>query len=426
LIEEGNMEYIKAPQDTERELSLLARKKTEEIIQRVRSEGDTALKDLNRSLDGYSGKLKVSEEEIETALNELDQELKDSLLLAIRNVRKFHRNQKQLFRDQEWKISEEGITAGIRFQPVENAAVYIPGGRYPLPSSAMMGIIPAQEAGVKRIAAVSPPSGSKGINPIILATAGLLGVKEIWNIGGAQAIAALALGTETIDRVDMIVGPGNAFVTEAKRILYGEIGIDGLAGPSEVLIIADGKASPEKLAADLLAQSEHDPLARSTLICTDRRLAVRTEKEVQHYLSVLTTKDIAGASWSMNGSIIFASIDEAVQISNETAPEHLQLDVEEPYDLLKRCNAYGAAFLGRFTSVPFGDYIGGTNHTLPTEGRARFTGGLWTGTFLRPLTHLYLEQDGASYLSPMGTRLASTEGLEAHARSMELRKELLK
>lgn len=416
------MEYIKAPQDTERELSLLARKRTEEIIGRIRSDGDTALRDLNRSLDGYSGRLKVSEEAIEKALNDLDQDLKDSLLLAIENVRTFHRNQKQLFQDQEWKIGEEGITAGIRFQPVENAAVYIPGGRYPLPSSAIMGIVPAQEAGVRRIAAVSPPSGNNGINPIILATAGLLGITEIWNIGGAQAIAALALGTETIDKVDMIVGPGNAFVTEAKRILYGEIGIDGLAGPSEVLIIADGQTSPEKLAADLLAQSEHDPLARSTLICTDRSLAVRTEEEVNLCLSQLSTKDIAGASWEMNGSVIYASIDEAVKISNETAPEHLQLDVENPYDILDRCTAYGAAFLGRYTSVPFGDYIGGTNHTLPTEGRARFSGGLWTGTFLRPLTHLCLKQNGASYLAPRGVRLASTEGLEAHARSMELRK----
>lgn len=420
------MEYIKAPQNAEREFSLFARKKAEEIISLVRSDGDNAIKDMNRSLDGYTGTLKVSEDEIDKALNDLDRDLKDSLMLAIENIRTFHRNQKQLFQDQEWKIRQEGITAGIRFQPVENAAVYIPGGRYPLPSSAMMGIIPAQEAGVRRIAAVSPPSGNKGINPIILATAGLLGITEIWNIGGAQAIAALALGTETIDKVDMIVGPGNVFVTEAKRILYGEVGIDGLAGPSEVLIIADEKASPEKLAADLLAQSEHDPLARSTLICTDRDLAIRTEKEVQLCLKHLNTKDIAEASWNMNGSIICASIDEAVQISNTTAPEHLQLDVEEPYDLLQKCTAYGAAFLGRYTSVPFGDYIGGTNHTLPTEGRARFSGGLWTGTFLRPLTHLYLQQNGASYLAPKGIQLASTEGLEAHARSMELRKEFLK
>ena len=414
------MIYLKKPKSIEHDITDYARKKASEIIQRIRNGGENALMEISHSLDGYEGDLRVSEEDILTAMNCMDEELRHSINRAIDNVRKFHHNQRSLFRDQEWEIGP-GIRAGLRFLPVQNVAVYIPGGRYPLPSSAIMGIVPAQEAGVKRIVAVTPPSGQNGINPVILGTAGLLGIREIWKIGGAQAIAALALGIGDIEKVDMIVGPGNAFVTEAKRILYGEIGIDGLAGPSEILIIADQYASPSRLAADLMAQAEHDPMAKSTLICSDKVIAENTYFLVNDLIKELPTGEIAGSSWEINGSIIYASLEEAIETANHMAPEHLQLYVKDPGAMLERCNAYGAAFLGGSTCVPFGDYIAGTNHTLPTEGRAKFCGGLWTGTFLRPLTHLKLDKEGACSLAPQGIRIASTEGLSAHARSMKLR-----
>jgi len=415
------MEYLKSPMKSEKDQGLFTRDRALEIIEEVRTGGDKALKELSLSLDHYEGELRISEDRISKTVNGMDEDLKKAINHSIKNVRKFHNRQKQFFDGGEWEI-DTGIMAGIRFLPVRNAAVYIPGGRYPLPSSAIMGIVPAQEAGVERIAAISPPSGKDGINPVILGTIGLLGIKEIWQIGGAQAIAAMALGTESIKKVDLIVGPGNSFVTEAKRILFGTVGIDGLAGPSEVLIIADGSADPEKLAWDLLAQAEHDPMAKSTLICLDKSVSVKTMKKVKEILENLTTSGIAACSWRDNGSIIVASsLDEAVSLADEIAPEHLQIDTEDPVAFLGKCHAYGAAFVGKYTSVPFGDYIAGTNHTLPTDGRARFDGGLWTGSFMRPMTHLMLNKEGACSLAADGIRMAQTEGLVAHAESMQMR-----
>lgn len=416
------MEFIKKPLQAEQDVTDFVRNKVSEIIERIRKEGETALREISSSIDGYHGQFQVTQEEIQRSINSMDTKLRRSIQKAIDNVRTFHSQQKSMFSNREWEIGP-GIKAGMRFLPVENVGIYIPGGRYPLPSSAIMGIVPAQEAGVKRIVAVSPPSTPEGIHPVILGTAGLLGINEIWTIGGAQAIAALALGTGEIRKVDMIVGPGNAFVTEAKKILYGEIGIDGLAGPSEVLIIADHNASPLRLAADLLAQAEHDPMAKCTLICSDKTVAEKTNQLVDDMLNTLSTGEIAGRSWEMNGSIIVSNIENAINMANQTAPEHLQLYLHNPRDVLEQCNAYGAAFLGESTSVPFGDYIAGTNHTLPTGSRAKFSGGLWTGTFLRPLTHLLLNKQGANKLAPEGIRMANMEGLSAHARSMELRME---
>lgn len=417
------MEYIKSPMKTGKDPGLLARDKAAEIIEKVRIGGNKALRELSLSIDNYGGDLHVDERKIHEAVNCMDADLKEAIEHSIRNVRNFHGRQKSFFKDNEWEL-DSGIRAGIRFLPVRNAAVYIPGGRYPLPSSAIMGIVPAQEAGVERIVAVSPPSSKGEINQVILGTIGLLGVKEIWRIGGAQAIAALALGTETIRKVDMIVGPGNSFVTEAKRMLFGTVGIDGLAGPSEVLIIADGRADPDKLAMDLIAQAEHDPMAKSTLVSLDKDTAARTMERIDDILATLDTAEIAACSWQNNGSVIVVStIEEAASLADSIAPEHLQVDTDNPREFMNMCHAYGAAFLGRQTSVPFGDYIAGTNHTLPTEGRAKFGGGLWTGTFMRPMTHLELDAKGAYELAADGIRLALTEGLEAHAGSMRQRQE---
>jgi histidinol dehydrogenase/sulfopropanediol 3-dehydrogenase len=284
-----------------------------------------------------------------------------------------------------------------------------------------MGVVPAQEAGVSRIVAFSPPRGSCGISKPILATLALLGVQEVLAVGGAQGVGALVRGLPGIPPVDLLVGPGNAYVTEAKRQMFGKVGIDSLAGPSEVFIIADRTAKPEVLAADLLAQAEHDPDARVSLYCLDETVAYQTLTQVDHLLSSIPTGKTAIQAWSASGTVAFCTLDEAVAAANRTAPEHLELAVENPREVLQRCTAYGAAFLGHHSAEAFGDYIAGTNHVLPTEGRSRFSGGLWVGTFLRPLTHLEMTEDAAGNLSAPGECMALAEGLHAHALAMRLR-----
>jgi histidinol dehydrogenase/sulfopropanediol 3-dehydrogenase len=285
-----------------------------------------------------------------------------------------------------------------------------------------MSVVPARAAGVRRIAAFSPPSGG-GIHESTLAALALLGVDEIWALGGAHAIAVMALGAGDIERVDFIAGPGNAYVAEAKRALYGEVGIDGLAGPSEVLIIADGGADFRLAARDLMAQSEHDPMASASLVTTSEELAAEVLSEIDGLLVSLPTRDVASASWRRNGAVGVAdSLEAAIEYANAKAPEHLQLAVSEPRSALGMCAAYGAAFLGYSSCEVFGDYIAGTNHTLPTDGRARFSSGLWTGSFMRALTHLHMTPEGAAALSERGSALARAEGLEAHAAALLARK----
>ncbi len=391
-----------------------------ETVSRVRSEGFGAVEEYSKKFDGFSGPYRVPASAARHALEHCDTALKDALLTAIANVRTFHTHQKNILASSEWEISP-GVRAGVRFLPVASAAVYIPGGRYPLPSSAIMGVVPAQVAGVGRIAAFSPPGKDGSIHPSVLATLALLGVDEIWAIGGAQAIAAAALGADPVRRVDFIVGPGNVYVTEAKRLLFGTVGIDGLAGPSEVLILADTSADPHCLAADLLAQAEHDPLAQSVLLCTTRDLADATLACVATHLESLATRDVARVSWENNGAVGICPLEEAIAYANTAAPEHLELALADPRAALARCTAYGAAFLGHSSAEVFGDYIAGTNHTLPTLGRARHAGGLWTGSFLRPLTHLDITPEAASRLSAPGRAIAEAEGLRAHANALRCR-----
>jgi histidinol dehydrogenase/sulfopropanediol 3-dehydrogenase len=258
---------------------------------------------------------------------------------------------------------------------------------------------------------------------VVLATLGLLGIEEIWALGGAHGVAALALGTSPVAKVDMIVGPGNVYVTEAKRLLFGEVGIDGLAGPSEVLVVADETASPDLIAADLLAQAEHDPLARSLLLALDEKTASASLAATEKLLEALPEENarIARESWNRGGLVAVCTLEEAAAFANRLAPEHLELAVANPESILPRFTAYGAVFLGHFSAEAFGDYVAGTNHILPTEGRARFGGGLWTGTFLRPLQQLRLSQEGARTLTEAGNTLATAEGLAAHALAMTRR-----
>lgn len=418
------MKFIKEASSFYKESSVEVQNTVSQIIKDIRQEGWEAVKKYALSLDKFSGSFQISNEELYEAEKRLTSSTRKALERSIRNVRTFHSYQKKLFQSFACPI-ENGVTAALRFIPVERAAVYVPAGRYPLPSTAVMGVVPAQEAGVSEIVLLSPPTKEGSISPIIAATASLLGVSEVWALGGAHGIAAMALGAGPVKKVDMIVGPGNAYVTEAKRLLSGEVGIDGLAGPSEVLIIADETANPLWLAADIAAQSEHDPMAASTLLCTDEETALKTLWELEALFKTLDTAETIKQAWKNNGTLAICSLDEAIQESNRRAPEHLQLCLRSGENILNLCTAYGAAFVGNMSPVPFGDYIGGTNHTLPTQGRARFSGGLWTGTFLRPLTSLTLNSIGASSLSEDGITLAETEGLKAHSLSMALRRNKL-
>ncbi|MFA0889314.1 MAG: histidinol dehydrogenase [Synergistales bacterium] len=414
---------LKAPAPADREsVELSVSERVRSILDRVFRDGERALSELNHQLDDYEGPILIREKALNAAMAQMDPSLRQAVEIAIDHVRSFHKAQKALFMDREWEISP-GVKAGMRFLPVRSAGVYVPGGRYPLVSTAVMGVIPAQEAGVSRIVVFSPPRGSCGISRPILATLALLGVQEVLAVGGAQGIGALVRGLPGIPPVDLLVGPGNAYVTEAKRQVFGRVGIDSLAGPSEVFIIADHTAAPAVLAADLLAQAEHDPEARVSLYCLEETLAYQTLTQVDHLMAILPTGKTARMAWSASGTVTVCTLDEAVNAANRTAPEHLELAVENPREVLGRCTAYGAAFLGHHSAEAFGDYIAGTNHVLPTEGRARYSGGLWVGTFMRPLTHLEMSKDAAAALSKPGECMALAEGLHAHALAMRLRGE---
>lgn len=383
------------------------------IIADIRSQGMEAVKRYSASLDGYSGPARIPVAVLKDAEESLLPGLKKAITDASINIRRFHSLQKELLVEREWTL-KEGINLGLRFAPVQNAAIYIPGGRYPLPSTALMGAIAAQEAGVKRIAAFTPPSTPTGPDPVILGTLSMLGITEAWAIGGPQAVAAAAFGAEDILPVDIFVGPGNVYVTEAKRQLFGKVGIDGLAGPSEVLVIADDTSEPQLLAADLLAQAEHDPLARSTLLSTDQAIAESTLSILEKKLKNSPASRTAAVSWVSQGAIAVCTLEEAVGEANRTAPEHLVLAVRDPRSVLSRCLSFGSAFLGNLSAQSFGDYSAGTNHILPTGGSARFSGGLWAGSFMRLQTFADIGPSGASELAHTGAALAEAEGLDFH------------
>ena len=395
------------------------------IVDDVRIGGDEALLEYGRRFDGSTRTtLRVTAEEVGRARSEVDADLLQALERAAENIRSFALRQRGTLTDLPERENGPGVFLGQRVLPVDSCCCYVPGGSYPLVSTALMLAIPAAVAGVPRRCAASPVmKGTDRIHPAVLCALDLAGVTEIYAVGGAQAVAAFAWGTESISPVNLIVGPGNRYVTEAKRQCYGRVGIDFIAGPSEVLILADDRADPTRLAADLLAQAEHDVNARSVLVTTSERLGSQVAEEVERQLVGLSTSAVARLSWENNGEILLVdSPEEACRIANERAPEHLELDLAEAEEWVARLRNYGSLFIGEWAAEVFGDYLSGTNHTLPTMGAARYTGGLWVGTFLRVTTFQRMTAEGASRLAPLASRIAREEGLMAHAAAAEARK----
>lgn len=403
-------------------------KTVEEMIDYVREQKDAALKEYNLKFDGCTREtLRVSKEEIQVAYTKLTTQEIEDLKAAAANIKAFSQAQKETVKPLENFSPAPGIFLGHRIIPVKSCCCYVPGGNYPLYSTALMLIIPAKTAGVERVAACSPVmKGTNEINPKTLIAMDIAGADEIYAVGGAQSIAAFSYGTEEIRPVDMIVGPGNRFVTEAKRQCYGQVGIDFVAGPSEVLVIADGSGTPEIVAADLLAQSEHDPNAKGILITTEESFGTAVMEAVERELAVLETAEIARKSWEVYGEVILVdSLEEAVCLANEYAPEHLELNVQNPEEVSKQLYNYGSLFMGENTAEVFGDYASGTNHTLPTLRAARYTGGVWVGTFLKTCTYQSMTPEATAELAPLVYRMAKGEGLMGHARAAEVRKSLI-
>ncbi len=391
------------------------------IIRDVRDHGDAALSRLTSKFDRHdleqTGWL-VPKAESAAALEDLEASLRVALELAALRIRDYHEGQLPDNRDY---IDDAGVRIGARWNAVERAGIYIPGGRAAYPSSVLMNAIPAKVGGVERIVMVTPaPDGQ--INPLVLAAAELAGVDEIWRIGGAQAVAALAYGTEKISPVDVVTGPGNAWVAEAKRQVYGVVGIDMVAGPSEIVVVADGKNDPDWIAADLLSQAEHDPTSQSILFTDDRKLADQVTEKINNQLTVLTTSETATTSWTDNGAIILVDrLEQAAPLIDRLAAEHLELAIDDPDAFFKKIRHAGSVFLGRHTPEAVGDYVAGPNHVLPTGRRARFSSGLSVTDFMKRTSFIHCTERALANIGPAAVALAQAEGLPAHAASIEKR-----
>ena len=391
-----------------------------EILGNVRENGDRALFEYNEKFDGASvDALKVTDAEIEEALASVTPEFIEILKKAAANIRKYHEKQVRT----NFVISEDnGIVIGQKITPIEKVGLYVPGGTAPYPSTVLMDAIPAKIAGCSELVMTTPPQKDGKVNSAILAAAYIAGVTQIFKVGGAQAIAALAFGTESIPKVEKIVGPGNAYVTEAKKQVNGIVSIDVIAGPSEVLIVADGGTDARFAAADMLAQAEHDKLSTAVLITDSEELALAVQAELDRQLALLPRKEIAGASLERNGKIILTdSIDTAVMIANEIAPEHLELALENPFDYLGKVKNAGSIFLGRYCPEPLGDYYGGTNHTLPTGGTAKFASPLSVDDFIKKSQYTYYTRDAFRRVKDDIACFARQEELLGHARSCLIR-----
>lgn len=393
-----------------------------EILHAVKRQGNQALVQYTADFDRVSltaDELRVTGAELDAAYQQVSKPLLDALRVACKNIEAFHRQRLP----KSWvQFEDHGVVLGKRYTPVDRAGIYVPGGRAAYPSTVLMNAIPAKVAGVERIVMVTPPGPDRAITPAVLVAAQEAGISEIYRVGGAQAIAALAYGTETIPAVDVITGPGNIYVTLAKKLVFGTVGIDSLAGPSEVLVIADASANPVHVAADLLAQAEHDPLAASILITTSVALASAVADEVarqliSHPRQTLTEKSIANYGLA----IVVDTLEQAADLSNQFAPEHLQLEVEEPWDMLEHIRHAGAIFLGHATPEAIGDYLAGPNHTLPTSGAARYASPLSTETFIK---HSSLIQYSPKALQDVAAAIAvltEAEGLPSHGESVSRR-----
>jgi histidinol dehydrogenase len=388
------------------------------IVEDVRKNGDRALLKYTKRFDGISLKTPlIPEKRIKEAARNVEKDLLRALRIAEERIRRFHERQKE----RSWSYKDNGAVLGQMIRPIERVGVYVPGGRAAYPSTVLMNVIPAQVAGVKEIAIVTPtPQGL--LNPYVSAAIDMLGVREVYSIGGAQAIAALAFGTEGIKKVDKIVGPGNIYVALAKKLVFGVVDIDMIAGPSEVLVIADRFQRPDFIAADLLSQAEHDENASSVLITSSIKLAKEVQEEMKRQLKLLKRKDIALRSIKRFGALIVTKdLVEAASIANMIAPEHLELMIEEPRSLLPHIKHAGAIFMGRWTPEPLGDYVAGPNHTLPTGGTARFSSPLGVYDFIKRSSLLEFTEKGFRRLAPLVETIAGVEGLDAHARTIRVR-----
>jgi histidinol dehydrogenase len=391
-----------------------------EILESVRREGDRALLAYTETFDGIKlDRMRVSEEEIHEAIQSFDPKLLKVLEEAAKNIRRFHEKQRR----ETWITQDEnGTILGQKFTPLDSVGVYVPGGTAAYPSSVLMNVLPAKVAGVKRIVMVSPPDQNGKLPAGVLAAAHIAGVEEIWKVGGAQAIAALAYGTESIQPVDKIVGPGNIYVALAKREVFGKVDIDMIAGPSEIAVLADDTALPHEVAADLLSQAEHDPRATSVLVTTSRTLAEETAREVEKQLEQLPRKEIAKQSIDEYGVIYLApTMEKAIEVVNQIAPEHLEIVARNALELVPMIRHAGAIFVGRFSSEPVGDYFAGPNHVLPTNGTARFSSPLNVDEFIKKSSIIYYSETSFRQNAEKIAAFARLEGLEAHARAIESR-----
>lgn len=406
--------FVSERRETPEEVDAIVR----DVLADVRSEGVAAVLRYNSKFDRANqseGQLAVSAEEIAEGAEACSKEVREAIAFAAKRIRAYHERQRPA--DQRF-VDDAGVELGWRWTPLEAVGIYVPGGRAAYPSTVLMNAVPAQVAGVDRIAMVTPPGR---LEPAVLAAAQEAGVTEIWRVGGAQAVAALAYGAGPIRPVDKIVGPGNAFVTAAKRRVYGKVGIDALAGPSEIVVVADGANDPDWIAADLLSQAEHDPSAQSILITDDEAFAARVEAAVEAQLGALTTGVDARASWETHGAVVIAPLDAAPALVDEIAPEHVEFALDEPERLADRVRHAGAIFLGRHAPEAVGDYVAGSNHVLPTSRAARFSSGLSLYDFLKRTSIVKCDAESFAALAPATIALAEAEGLPAHARSAAIR-----
>ena len=394
-----------------------------EIIENVKTSGDNALIEYCKKFDGADlkaiGGLEVSQEEIDEAFRTVEPRFLEVLEKAAANIRNFHEKQVR----NSFIISEnDGVVIGQKVIPIEKVGLYVPGGTAAYPSTVLMDSIPAKIAGCKEICITTPPGADGKVNPVILAAAKIAGVDRIFKTGGAQAVAALAYGTETVPKVDKIVGPGNAFVAEAKKQVFGRVAIDMIAGPSEILVVADGGSNPKYIAADLLSQAEHDKMASAVLVTDSMELAKAVSEELERQIPLLPRNEIARISIDDNGKIIVADdLMKAIDIANEIAPEHLELCVEQPFDYLDKIKHAGSIFMGRYCPEALGDYFAGPNHTLPTSGTARFSSPLSVDDFVKKSQYTYYTKDALEKVAYDVAYFAEKEGLSAHARSATIR-----
>jgi histidinol dehydrogenase len=412
--------FKKLSQRSQMELGDIFRR-VEDVVNNVKANGDKALIEYTAMFDKVElqkDTIRVSDEEISSAYAKVDKELIEVIRRARSNIEDFHEKQKE---NSWFTTGNNGVLLGQLYRPLEVVGVYVPGGTAAYPSSVLMNVVPAKVAGVKRVIMVTPPK-SEGVNPAILVAAREAGVDEIYRIGGAQAVAALAFGTETVPKVDKIVGPGNAYVAMAKKMVYGYCDIDAIAGPSEISIIADDSANPKYLAADLLSQAEHDVLASAILVTTSEKLAGEVQTELERQMGYLSRKNIMRQSIDNNSAIVITDdIEKAVEIINNIAPEHLELCVEEPLALLDSVKNAGAIFLGHYASEPLGDYFAGPNHVLPTSGTARFFSPLNVGDFIKKSSVISYTRKALQGIKDDVILFAEAEGLDAHANAIKVR-----